>query len=280
MLRQVWAAGKTGSIEPDGLSSLTDMSYSGDKRQKKRLEVDDSLSELKVAEINAEIPRRLRLDGLTIKVLTGALLTLLAGIGLLVWIANGTLTGLHTRDILRRDGQLAYGDITKVSVNRGGEDVRYSFLVDGVLYSGYAEMQGEHYTVPGDSKKIPLCYLPNDPRVNQPTNWQWVSVWDFFPFLLLFAIMAVAARAIIMALRLATLARMGVVVIGKVIGCAPNKKLFTIYYEFTGKDNAVVEGKCDLLDEYETGTSIPIIFLRSNPKRNTRYPISGFRTAT
>jgi hypothetical protein len=243
------------------------------------LGVNDSLSELKVAEINAEIPRRLRFDGLTIKVLTGAFLTLLTGTGLLVWIAYGALTGLHTRNILRRDGKLVYGDITKVSVNRGGENVTYSFLADGVSYSGRAEMEADRYTVPGDSKKLPLRYLPNDPHLNQPINWQWVSVSDFFPFLLLSAIMAVAARAMIMALRLAILARMGVVVVGRVIGCAPNEKLFTIYYEFSGEGRTLIEGKCDLLDEYEMGTSIPIIYLRSNSKRNTRYPISGFCTS-
>jgi len=241
--------------------------------------MDGSSSGFKVAEINAETPRKIRLDGLTIKVLSGAILTFLAGIALIVWIAYGILTGLHTRNMLRRDGQFVFGEIAKTSVNRGGEDVRYTFLVDGVLYSGRAEMELDHYTAPGDSKKISLRYLPSDPRVNQPIEWRWVSVHDFFPFLLLLAFIAVSVRVIILAIRMAILARIGIVVVGTVTGCSPNKKLFTIYYEFTGEDNTSREGKCNLAREYETGTSIPIIYLRSNPKRNSHYPISGFSTA-
>ena len=240
--------------------------------------MSDSLSELKFSEVNAEIPRRVHFDGLTIKVLSGALLTFLAGLALLLWIAHGALTGLRTRDILRSNGQLTYGEITKVSVNRGGEDVRYTFPVDGVLYSGHAEMEAAEYTVPGNSKEIPLRYLPSDPRVNQPVKWQWVSVWDFFPFVLLLAFMAIAARVMILAFRLGMLVRMGLVVAGKVIGCAPNKKLFTVYYEFAAGDKTVIEGSSDLVDEYEVGTSIPVVYLPSNPKRNNRYPINGFRT--
>jgi len=240
--------------------------------------MSDSLSELEFSEVNAEIPRRVHFDGLTIKVLSGALLTFLAGLAVLLWIAHGALTGLRTRDILRSNGQLTYGEITKVSANRGGEDVRYTFPVDGVLYSGRAEMGAAGYTVPADSKKIPLRYLPSDPRVNQPVKWQWFSVWDFFPFLLLLTFIAIAAKVMIVAFRLRTLARMGLVVAGKVVGCAPNKKLFTVYYEFAAEGKTVIEGSCDLLDEYEMESAIPVIYLRSNPKRNNRYPISGFRT--
>jgi hypothetical protein len=94
----------------------------GTIKKRNGLGMDGSSSGFKVAEINAEIPRKIRLDGLTIKVLSGAILTFLAGIALIVWIAYGILTGLHTRNMLRRDGQFVFGEIAKTSVNRGGED--------------------------------------------------------------------------------------------------------------------------------------------------------------
>lgn len=229
--------------------------------------------------VNSQIPRRVCFDSVSIKVLSVALLMLLFGSIVLFWISYGTIENLHIRYVLRRDGDMVNGDIIEESSNRGGEYVKYTFLVDDVLYSGHAEMEVDNYALPGNSKKIPILYLRNNPHVNQPSNWEWVSVWDFFPYLLLLSIMALGAYVTIISLRKWTLMRTGVVAIGRVTGCARNKKLFTVYYEFTEEGHATMDGSSNVLDEYGVGASIPIIFLRTNPKRNDRYPVAGFRIA-
>jgi len=234
---------------------------------------------INISNVNAEIPRRVHFDSLSVKALCLALFMLLFGIVILIRISYGVIKDLHTRHVLSQTGRTANADIKKSSPNRGGDLVRYAFSVDGLLYSGQAEMGAHDYALPDDGNKILVRYLPNNPRVNQPVKWQWTSVWDFFPFLLLLSITAIGASVILKALRLRTLMRIGIVAAGRVTGCAPNKKLFTVYYNFAAEDNTLIDGSCNLLDEYEMGTSFPVIFLRSNPKRNNRYPVRGFRVA-
>jgi hypothetical protein len=111
--------------------------------------------------------------------------------------------------------------------------------------------------------------------VNQPSNWEWD--WGHIVYFLLgLVILGGAGNVIIVALRERTLARKGIVVEGEVTGCAPNQKLFTVYYEFTTKENVWMEGSTEISEEYEAGATIPVIYLRGNPKRNDVYPMDGF----
>lgn len=240
---------------------------------------DNSSPQISISEINAHIPRRVRLDGNSVGAVGFGLLIFLAGLALLVWLSLGTVKNLRIQSTLLQNGRVVNGTVTANSGNRGGTNVQYTFVVDSVQYWGHAEMSSDHYGVPDDPHLIPIRYLPADPLVNQPVNWKWVSVWDVFPFLLLVAMTAVGAKVLITALRLTNLARNGVVVVGKVTGCAPKKRLFTVFYVFTSRAKEKIEGSCDLLEEREDGTAIPIVYLPSNPKRNTRYPVAGFRTS-
>lgn len=86
-----------------------------------------------------------------------------------------------------------------------------------------------------------------------------------------------AGIVIIAALRGRKLARMGIVVEGRITGCAADRTLFTVYYEFTAEDNELAEGSTEMSEECNVGASIPVIYLRGNPKRNDLYPIGGYR---
>jgi hypothetical protein len=84
----------------------------------------------------------------------------------------------------------------------------------------------------------------------------------------------VATGAIFMAgLRKRELARIGFVVEGRVMGCTPDRSLFKVYYEFTTEDSVWMEGNTTMTEECEAGDSIPVVYLRSNPKRNDFYPL-------
>jgi hypothetical protein len=239
----------------------------------------DSLPVINLSSVNSRIPRRVHFDSLSVRALNVAVLMLLCGVVIFVWMSYGTIAGMHVQHVLRLNGRTVSATITRISENRVGELVRYAFSVDGVLYSGQAEMEGVDYTAPGDRNSVLVRYLPSDPRVNQPINWQWISAWDFFPLLLLMSITGIGANVILKAFRLKTLMRFGIVTEGRVTACAPKNKLFTVYYEFRAEGDATVEGSCDLLDEYEAGAKLPVIYLRSNPKKNRRFPVEGFRIA-
>jgi len=188
------------------------------------------------------------------------------------WGACDDIRNSHIRDILRREGYAANGEVTKSHASRSGVNVEYRFAVDGVLCSGRGKIIADNYRVQAPGEKIPIRYLPKDPHVNQPVNWGWFSVsWAIFYFMGL-GLMVGAGAIIIAGLRKRKLARMGVVVEGRVTGCAPNRSRFTVYYEFTTKDNVGMEGSTEMSAECEAGVSIPVMYLRSNPKRNDFYP--------
>lgn len=239
-------------------------------------EMDGALNEFDISSVNAKIPRRVYPDRVSINVLAGMMVVVLVGLIGSFCLSYNDIRNSHTRDILLRDGRTVDGEVAKSSANRDGVYVKYAFSVDGAMHSGHAEMRDDHYTVPGTGEKITIRYLPSDPNVNQPVDWVWFSAWDIYPFIFVLFTIVASAVVMVVALRQRTLARMGVVVEGKVTGCAPNQKLFKVYYEFTTQENTALEGSTDLPDEYEVGASIPIIYLRSNPARNNRYPVGGF----
>ena len=240
---------------------------------------DDPLHLLNVSEINAQIPRNVRLDGTSIGALSFGLLVFLSGLAVLVWLALASARDLRIQSTLLQGGQSVNGTITSSSVNRGGTSVKYTFTLEGATYSGYAEMKSDNFSVPGNPRLISILYLPADPHVNQPANWKWVSVWDLFPFLLLMTMTAVGCKVVMTALRMIRLVRSGYVVLGKVTGCAPKNKLFTVFYVFESQSREEIEGSCDLQEEYEAGATIPVIYLRGNSKRNSKYPVAGFGTS-
>ncbi|HUN82791.1 MAG TPA: hypothetical protein VMU48_00360 [Terracidiphilus sp.] len=242
------------------------------------MDASDSSHVMNVSEMNAQIPRKVRFDSNSIAALSVGFLISLSGLAVLAWLSLDTAKDLRIQSTLVQDGRLVNGTITASSVNHGGTNVKYTFIVDSVSFSGQAQMKADNFNVPGDPHLISIRYLPSDPRVNQPANWKWVSVWDLFPFVLLIAMTAVGVRVVIMTLRLTNLARNGLVVIGRVTGCTPKRRLFTVFYVFTSKAKEEIEGSCDLLEEYDAGTAIPIIYLQSNPKRNAKYPVAGFST--
>ena len=234
---------------------------------------------INVSAANPKLPRIVHFDSLSIKVLLGTWMMILFGLVVLVWASHDTVTGLHTRNILRVEGRTVDGTITKSTVNRGGTYVMYTFAVSGTLYAGQAEMETDHYNVPGDRNMIAIRYLPKDPHISQPIEWTWISIHDLFPLLLVLLITSVAVNANLIAWRGMALMRLGTITVGRVTGCVIENKLFRVYYDFNTADNIEVEGSSRVATEYQVGTSIPIIYLARNPKRNDRFPVAGFRVA-
>jgi len=233
------------------------------------------LSGIEVAEANAKIPRNARFDDDIVSALGFTLFFLALWLIPAAWGTYDEIKNLQIRDVLRSEGNEAKGEITESYPGRreSGVDVHYRFSLDGAYYTGRAQMIGGDYRVLRPGGTIPVRYLPKDPRVNQPVDWRWFSV-SYMIFLLLGLVLLVAAGALIIGgLRKKKLTRMGIVVEGRVTGCAPDRKVFTVYYEFTTEDNLGMEGSTRMPEECAAGDSIPVMYLRSNPKRNDFYPL-------
>jgi hypothetical protein len=238
----------------------------------------DPLSGINVFEANAKIPRKVRIDDDIVNAIGFTLFLLALWLIPAAWVGYHDIRDLHIRDTLRREGHEENGEVIKSHPSRDGVNVEYGFAVDGTFYYGRGEITADHSRVQAPGEKIPIRYLPKDPSVNQPVNWGWFSVgWAMFYFIGLGLLVGLGA-IVIAGLRKKKLARMGVVVEGKVTGCAPYSdrytvgSRFTVYYEFTTEDNVWMEGKTQMSEECQAGDSIAVMYLRSNPKRNDFYP--------
>jgi hypothetical protein len=236
--------------------------------------------------VNANIPRRVSLYSDDAQKLLLISLMLLGGGA--IWFAASfyfALQQAHHHEALRREGREAIGRVTRID---GGHQlyVRYTFPFDNADVHGDAKLDYQNDPLLSDGRisyvrvgdQLPIRFLPSDPSVNHPRNWAWWSWWDVIPhlFMLFFSSLGVVGLAYL--LRERRLVRKGWVVHGNVTGCAPNRSKFSVDYEFRDENNTLVQGSSDYCeDEQEIGSSILVIYLRNQPKRNDAYPMSTYR---
>ena len=83
--------------------------------------------------------------------------------------------------------------------------------------------------------------------------------------------------ALTMMLRERKLARNGTAVLGVVRNCISKNRMFWVEYEFRPEEGVLISGDGVSADQYETGTSICILYLAENHHRNNLYPLSNYR---
>ena len=222
------------------------------------------MSGIDISEANAGIPRKARFDDGMIAALVFTLFFFV------LWLipVGFRAYDVHTFYVLRQAGYEASGEVTKSYPGRGSVDVNYRFSVDGVVYTGDAKMIGDDYRIQAPGDTILIRYLPKNPSVNQPVNWEWFSSWELPYYVLGLGLLAGVGALLVAGWRKRRLARIGIVVEGRVTGCVPDGNRFKAYYEFTTKDKVWAEGSTQMSEECKVGASIPVIYLRSNPKRN------------
>lgn len=103
---------------------------------------------------------------------------------------------IQQRAILRQEGRDAAGIVTATHAGHGSPIVTYAFKANGLNYSGKAEILN-YRLVLHKSDSIDIRYLPTDPTVNHPADWEWsgFEIMDLIPevFMLFFTSVGVAA---------------------------------------------------------------------------------------
>jgi hypothetical protein len=243
-----------------------------------------STRELSVHEINAMIPRKVRLDpdGGYVAV---AIVLLLLGVGV-VWfggLAYYLVQQSRHRETLNRDGREVMAKVTELTNGRTIY-ARYTFRFGDADYEGEAKLDDQHaprwpdgrtkYIREGD--QITILFLPSDPSINYPSGWAWWSWWDVPPHLFALLFFGMGVLMLGYMFRERRLASIGWVTEGRVIACAPKGSRFRVDYEFYTEDQALFDGANENSDEYKSGSSIRVIYLRKNPKRHDTYPLTTF----
>ena len=87
---------------------------------------------------------------------------------------------VQQRRILRERGRDTVGTVTVTHAGHGPPTVSYGFEANGRNYSGKAEISN-YRLVLHESDRIAVRYLPTDPTVNHPADWEWSNQGDLIP---------------------------------------------------------------------------------------------------
>lgn len=102
---------------------------------------------------------------------------------------------IQQRAILRQEGRDTVGSVTATHAGHGSPTVTYAFKANGLNYSGKASIV-DYGLVLHEADPIAIRYLPSDPTVNHPADWEWSGfTMDLIPevFMLFFASVGVIA---------------------------------------------------------------------------------------
>jgi hypothetical protein len=232
--------------------------------------------ESSIEEINARIPRRVRISGDASNGFWIVLALVLGGLIEIGGYSYHSVQRRHQRDALRRDGREVSGTITRILSGHGAY-IDHLFRVDEAVYQNEVKMPEDLRLNQHVGDAIAIQFLPSDPSVNYPSGWAWWTWWDFVPQLFVVWFSGIGWVGLGYIYRERRFARIGWVTTGKVVACAPKRDKFRVDYEFRADDGAEFDGANESsYDEYATGATIRVIYMRKNPKRNDMYPLADF----
>ena len=233
------------------------------------------------SELRGSLPRRVRLNSTNASPLLVAVL-LLMGLGgaALGYDCYFDVKEVGQRTALRQAGRDTVGKVSATHAGHGPATVSYSFKVNDGYYSGRAEMP-DYRLVLHESDPIAVRYLPTDPGVNHPADWEWsgLEVMDLIPqaFVLFFTLMGIVL--LVPLFRDRELAREGRRTEGIVIDCSAVKTEFRVEYKFRTGDGVPMTGRTSAPVEYGSGARIWVLYLPQRPRRNSLYPLRYFEVA-
>lgn len=228
-------------------------------------------------ELLVTVPRRVRLsaDSRYKEIVLWMMLALT--IILSIWVSRGAAEQIRMRSTLRHDGVEARGEITEIkSVPRSQDIVSYSFPANGETFLGKAGVPPQLMHRLRESKSIAVRYLPSNPGINHPAEWEW-SLWSSsieIIFLMIFVLLFSASLSAIYR-RLQVISQ-GKPAVGVVTKCGPaGGGAFSLKYEFCTETGMRVGGIGYSRVSQEIGVGIWILFLPQSPSRSLPYPVPG-----
>ena len=230
-------------------------------------------------ELAGPLPRKVEMDSTDARFLFAVVLIFLVGGAISCgWYTFNSIKQAHQRTALRSDGRKVVGEVTGLSLGRGGKEfVKYSFTFEGKKFLGKARIPGNSGIVLHQQDQILIRFLPLDPAVNHPYAWEWSALMnlDSIGFQLFCAV--IIGIALIFLRRERRLAREGKAVPGVVTSCTRKDRQFRVDYDFRTEDGILMTGGSGCKDFYETGTHIWILYLPQRPRRNRSYPLPDYR---
>jgi hypothetical protein len=239
---------------------------------------DDAEEQASPSELRGPLPRRVQMNSTNASAMVVVVVLCLGVGGVMVASGcRGILTQTRQRSALRQEGRDTVGKVTATHAGHGSPTVTYAFEANGLNYSGKAELTN-YRLVFHESDQIAVRYLPTNPTVNHPADWEWsgLEIMDLIPEVFMLFLASVGVVALVALFRDRTLARRGRPAKGVVRDCSPGKSDFQVEYEFRTDDGVPVTGHSSSPDEYGAGARVCVLYLPQKPRRNSMYPLRYF----
>jgi hypothetical protein len=230
-------------------------------------------------ELLGSTPRQVSISGNDASFIVWMVLLFVCGGGSVIgWWSYSGVQQTHHRAALRSSGQLVMGAVSDVLAGRGDSYVEYTFSADGATYAGKAQMPNTRLIL---HKGAPLSirYLPSDPGINHPAEWEWSPTMGLAPILFFVAYLGITIWMLAYLRRERALARRGKPTEGVVTSCISKGRFYQVEYEFRTDEGERLTGASDFADSCDTGQTICILYMPRNPRRNHAYPLTDYKVS-
>ena len=230
-------------------------------------------------ELARALPRETHLSGRGIFLAILGTLFFLGAIVLGVFLHNDGIREGQEAAALRAGGKEATAEIARLWHQGKGSTpmVAYRFSANGARIYGQSSVPSDHWSGIQKIGFLTVRYLPANPMVNHPTAWDppvqpaWVpvvvpSVWGLGSLFMLFLIR-----------RQRQVAAEGTPVAGVVTKSFRVKGGYTARYQFRTPDGTIFKGRDRISGRTEPGTTVCVLYMPDNPKRNYLYPMTFYR---
>lgn len=229
-------------------------------------------------ELTGPLPRKVFATRQGFWLATGTTILLAFALAGTLWLGKNAVQQLQNWESLRRDGNEVVGKITGTEKGKS-PTVDYAFTVNGNSFTGKALATKQLLQSLQDSGPLPIRYVPANPAVNHPANWESApldSVWFVapFPFVLFGIIFLISLRME------RQLVADGVPLAGVITKCTyGNRSGYIAKYEFRTEDGRVWTKRVGVPGPLEIGANIWVLYLPQNPRRSQPYPSTNYRVA-
>jgi hypothetical protein len=227
-------------------------------------------------------PVRLTGGGIALVVVAVAMLlgAVAAGIGLGITVRRQAKEQL----LLREQGVDTDAQVTRLWRSTSKEDrrywVAYRFTVQERAYEARKKVSTRIWQTLTVGSSLPVRYLPSDPKVNHPTEWDDTPMPNWLPYLLSGALVAIAFGCTIplrIQMRLLTEGRPAP---GIVTGHRRTRDGTILRYEFQLLNGATAKGRGQSRRPPGIGSPVCVLYDPENPRRNAPYPLTLVKLTT
>lgn len=184
-------------------------------------------------------------------------------------------------EALRTQGVDANGEVGRLW--REGRSntpmVGYMFTAGTMRVRGESSVPEKLWPHVQKAGMIPIRYLPSDPLVNHPAEWEESAGPLWIPFLFPAMVLVSAAFLFANLRRQANLLAEGVPAQGVVTGCHHIKGGWSARYRFRTREGAIAGGRCKVRHKLATGASVCVLHDPQDLGRNRIYPMDAYRLA-